>query len=93
MLGAGVLLEFVEADGAARVHVREALADALEHPGLLGRLAEPLVGGGVLDDQLGLAVDGQDDRLAGLLHLINEFRRVLFEIGQRVNVAADVEHQ
>ena len=43
MLGAGVFLEFVEADGAARVHVLDALADAFEHPGIFGHLAKLLV--------------------------------------------------
>jgi len=39
MLGAGVFLEFVEADRAARVHVLDALSDAFEHAGVLGYLA------------------------------------------------------
>ena len=64
VLGADVFLEFIEADGAAGVHVVDALANAFEHFGFLGDLAKLLVGGGVLDDQLGLAVDGEDDRLA-----------------------------
>ena len=52
VLGAGVFLEFVEADGAARVHVLNALTDAFEHPGFCGHLAKLLVGGDVLNDQL-----------------------------------------
>jgi hypothetical protein len=60
VLGTGVFLEFVEADGAARLHVGDALADALKYPGLLGYLAKLLIGGGVLNDQFGLAVDGED---------------------------------
>jgi hypothetical protein len=55
MLCAGMFLEFVEDDGPTRVHVLDSLANAFEHPGLFGRLTELLVGGGVLDDQRGLA--------------------------------------
>jgi hypothetical protein len=73
MLGAGVSFEFVEAYGAARVHILDALADSFEHSGVLGNLAKLLVGGGILDNQLGLAVDGEDDRLAGPLQLLNKF--------------------
>ena len=50
MLGAGVLLKFVEADGAACVHILNALANAVEHAGFFGNLAKLLVGGGALDD-------------------------------------------
>jgi hypothetical protein len=69
VLGAGVFLEFIEAYGAACVHVRDALADAIEHPGLLGWLAKLLIGGGVLHDQLGFAVDDEDNGITRLFQL------------------------
>ena len=92
VLGAAVCLEVVEAHGAACIHVFNALADTFQHPGLLGDLTELLVSNGILDDELGLTVDGQDDGFAGLFQLINKIRRVLFKIRKRMNVPADVEH-
>jgi hypothetical protein len=67
------------------------LPDAFERAGFFGDLAKFLVRGSVLDDQLGLSVDGQDDGLAGFFQLVNKFGCVLFEIGQRMDVTADVE--
>src|SRR4051812_1132971 len=80
VLGAGVLLEFAEADGAACVHVLNASADAFEYPGFFGRLEKLLLGGGVLYDRFGLAVDGEDDRRSRLLQMINEFRYAIIEV-------------
>jgi hypothetical protein len=54
VLGAGASLEFAEAACAIRVHV----LDALQDPGFFGHLAKFLIDGGLLNDQLGLAVDG-----------------------------------
>jgi hypothetical protein len=87
-----VFLELVQGDGAARLHVLQSLADAFEYLGLLRHLAELLVGGRILDDQLGLTVDGQNDRLSGLLQMPNEVCGVLLEVGHRVDIAAEVQH-
>ena len=40
VVGAGVILEFIEAYGTAGVHVLDALANAFEYPGLLGHLVK-----------------------------------------------------
>jgi hypothetical protein len=85
MLGVGVLLKFVEADGSARVHVLNALADAVEHAGCFDDLVKLMVGSSILDDYLGLAVDGEDDRVAGLLQLLNKFGCVFLEISERLS--------
>ena len=56
----------------------------------LGQVEEPLIGFGVLHHQLGLAVDGEHERLAGLLELIEEFGGVPLEVGEGVDIAGQV---
>jgi hypothetical protein len=68
VLGTGICLELFEADGASRVHVPNATPDAFEHPCFLGDLSKLLVGDGVLDDQLGLAVDVENKGFTRLFH-------------------------
>ncbi|MGO9916247.1 MAG: hypothetical protein ACLQIB_16305 [Isosphaeraceae bacterium] len=67
MLGTSVFLEFIKADSAACVHILNSPSDALEHTRVFGDLAKLLVGGSVLNNQFGLAVDSEDKRLTGLL--------------------------
>src|SRR5512135_2438101 len=47
----------------------------------LGQLETLLIRFGILHDHLRLAVDGQDDRAAGLLELLGGFRGLLLEFG------------
>ncbi len=88
-----MFLELIKADGPAGIHILNSLPDAFEHAGFFGDLAKFLVRGSVLDDQLGLAVDGQDDGLAGFFQLVNKFGCVLFEIGQRMNLPVRIGFQ
>jgi hypothetical protein len=82
MLCSCVFFEFVQAEGTARVHFLNASLDAFEYAGVFSNLPKLLIGGSVLDDQFGLAIDGKDHWLARLLYLINKFGCILFEISQ-----------
>ncbi len=66
------------------------LPDAFENAGFLGEVEELLIRLRVLHDQSGFPVDGQHDRLAGRLELLDEFRRAVLEVGQRLDVAVQV---
>jgi len=59
---------------------------------LLGQLDELLIGSGVPYDQFSLAVDGQDDRLAGFLQVAQELQGVPLEARARVDVPVDIQH-
>jgi hypothetical protein len=77
----------------AGLDVSEASLDAFEGLQLLDPRAEFLVGGGVLNDQLGFAVDCEDEGMAGVSHLGKEFAGFAFEVAQGMDVGADVEHE
>ena len=63
-----------------RTNTREKRGALLDHD-------EP----GVLYDEVCLAVNCQNDRLAGFLQMAEEFRRIPLEIGQRVDVTIDIQ--
>jgi hypothetical protein len=50
-----------------------------------------VVGGGVLDDHLGLAVNGEHNWVSGALHLLHDKGRVALEMGQALGVLANVQ--
>jgi len=68
------------------------LPDSLVNVGASRAVEQPLIGFRVLHDGLGLAIDGQDHRSPGLLHLLKKFPRSPPKICQRLNVLRDVEH-
>src|SRR5260370_5776212 len=70
----------------------QSLADAFAGVGFGGEVEEALVGGGVLDDGFGLAVDGEDDGAAGLLKALHHFDGVVAEGGEGLDVFSDVDH-
>jgi hypothetical protein len=91
-----LLAEFIKelACGASAPcgHVFEALADGFFFIAKGGEVEEALVGGGVLDDSFGFAVDGEDDGSAGLLKALHHFDGVVAEGGEGLDVLGDVDH-
>src|SRR5262245_43618913 len=69
--------------GAARLHVRQTMLNPFDR---LDAVEERLVGLGILHDQLGLAVDGQDKRVSGLPEPIQQVDGIALELTERTNV-------
>jgi hypothetical protein len=90
MLPAKPIEHFASRLAAASLRVGEPALDSLNR---LHALEELLVGFGVLDDDLGSAVDRQDQGIAGLLEPFQELRRISLEIAERPNVIGDVQHE
>jgi hypothetical protein len=65
---------------AASLYVCKPSLNALDG---LHALQELLVGLGVLDDDLGLTVSRENQRVAGLLEAFEQFRRVALEVARR----------
>jgi hypothetical protein len=76
---------------AAFGDILQPLAESLFWINLGGEVEEALVFGGVLEDGLGFAVDGEDDGALGLLKLLNELDGVVAEGGEGLDVLGDVE--
>ena len=74
----------------APFHRRQAFADADDRLGLVDQLHKILIGFGILDHHLRLAVDGQHHGPAGPLELTYNRHGISFEVRKRLDVAADV---
>jgi len=70
----------------------ESLTDALLDVGEGGEIEEALVGGGILEDGFGFAVDGEDDGALGGFELLEEFGGVVAEGGEGLGVLGGVDH-
>ncbi len=57
---------------------------------MLGPVEKLLVGRGILDDELGPAIDGQDQRRASLLKMVEELGGTVSEVGQGIGFDASV---
>src|SRR6185312_5374919 len=77
--------------GAAICDIVQPLADGFVLVGEGGEIEQMLVGGGVLEDGAGLAVDGEDDGAAGTLELAHHADGVVAEGCQRLDVFGDFE--
>jgi hypothetical protein len=73
------------------VELFEALADAFTGIGFGGEIKQALVGGGILKNSFGLAVDGEDNGALRLLELLNKLGGVIAEGGKGLGVQGDVE--
>ena len=80
----------VERAALATFHRRQALLDRPNRFQPLSQVEQPLIRFRILHDQLGLAVDGQHQRMAGPLELGKELGGVAFEIRQGMNISAQV---
>jgi len=58
----------------------------------VNRLQQLLVGRGVLDYELGLAVDSENHRLPSFLQLVEKCWCVAFEVGQGINPFTQINH-
>src|SRR5882724_6368511 len=88
---AHLLEDLVHRASPACVQVFETLTDAFLRASLGGEVEEALVGGGVLDDSFGFAVDGEDDGAAGLFEALHHFDGVVAEGGEGLDVFGDVD--
>src|SRR5437867_2489561 len=55
-------------------------------------LEQFLIGFSILDDDFGLPVNRQDQRIAGLLEAFEQLRRVALEVAEGSNVVGNVQH-
>src|SRR5713226_9317563 len=58
---------------AAFFHIFEALADTFRSVGLRRYIEQPLIGFGILQDRLGLSVDGKNQRFSRLFQMFQDF--------------------
>jgi hypothetical protein len=72
---------------ATSLHIGKASLNALNG---LYALQKLLVGFRILHDDLGFPVDRQDQRVAGFLETVEEFRRISFEVAEGSNVVGNV---
>ena len=91
MLLAHLLEELCGWTAFASVKLFQSLADAFVGVGLGGDVEEALVGGGVLDDGFGFAVDGEDDGALGSFEALHHFDGVVAEGGEGLDVFGDVD--
>jgi hypothetical protein len=56
-------------------------------------IEQRLVGRGILNYQLGLAVNGQDQRVPGLSEAAEQIEGIALELTERPNVVGQVEHR
>jgi hypothetical protein len=72
--------------------VGEAALDARDAFQFIQVVENLLVGSGILNYNFGLSVDGQNDGMTCIAHLLEEVAGVSLEITERMDVFADVEH-
>jgi hypothetical protein len=84
--------KFAGGTSASCCDIFETLADAFVDVGCGGEVEEALVGGGVLDNGFGFAVDSEDDGAAGLFEALHHFDGVVAEGGEGLDVFGDVDH-
>ena len=73
-------------------HVFESSFYAGEGFQFIDAISEFLIGGGILHDDGGLSIDGEDERVAAAAHLFYKVAGVALEIAQGMNVGADIQH-
>src|SRR5947209_1331125 len=74
---------------ASSLHISQPLLKVLDR---LDAIQKLLIGFGVLNNDFGPSVDRQDQRVAGFLETVEEFRRISFEVAERSNVVGNVQH-
>ena len=75
----------------ALAQLGQPLTDAFAGIGCGGEVEQTLVGCGVLQYSLGLAVDGEDDGALRRLKLLHELNRVIAKRSKRLNVLRNVD--
>src|SRR5207253_1969521 len=90
ILLADLVLDLFEAQALPLVQVLLRLAEFLDGFDPIHDLQELLIGLGILDHEFRLAVDGEHDRLSGLLQLPEELDRVPLETREPIDVPTDI---
>jgi hypothetical protein len=92
VLASDVLSELVPRDFLSFIELPRALLNRFNRLDPLRQLEEPLVGLRVLDDQLVLAVDGQDDGFSRFSELFQETDGLPLEVRERIDALAEIQH-
>jgi len=85
-----VHIEFFEGRHSSGFDVGQASLDSFEGLHLVYVVEQFLVGRGILNDDLRLAVDGEDHGIASFAHLFQELAAVSLEIAQGADAGTDV---
>ncbi|SPF48531.1 hypothetical protein SBA4_3940023 [Candidatus Sulfopaludibacter sp. SbA4] len=75
------------------IHVGKAALDSREPLQFVQLIEKLLIGGCILNNNLGLPVNGQHHGMAALPHPFEEAGSVAFEGAERLDVFGDIEHK
>jgi hypothetical protein len=93
MFAANSVKRFLGRACAAVGYVIKSLPDTLLNVGAGGNVEQALIRFGVLDDGLGLALNGKHYGPLAFLELLHEVAGATAEGRQRLNVFGDIEHE
>jgi hypothetical protein len=92
MIPANLLEHIAGRPGPPARYILNALLNAFIRIRSSSDIKQALVGLGILDNDLGSSIDGEDHRTASVLQVLHRLGRLAPKVRQRLNVLGNVQH-